>query len=110
MILHNVGFAAWNIQLFLEGLHHGSVIMTGRNIIVFVMNFYVMSLVCNYLKCKYCHALCIRIPGSPNLHNVEEGFTELVGLCKRSAVSESPRHTAVGDKLASFALGKCVLC
>jgi hypothetical protein len=74
MIQHNVGCAAWNIQLF--GLTNGSVVMTVKNIIVFVMNFYIMLFVCNYLKCKCCRVLCIRGPGSPNLHNVVEGFTE----------------------------------
>ena len=76
MVWHSVGFAAWNIQLLLLGLYHGSVVMNVKNIIVFVMNFYITLLICNYLKCKCCHVLCIRGPGSPNLHNVDEGFTE----------------------------------
>lgn len=33
-----------------------------------------------------------------------------MGLCKGSAVPNRLRHTAVGDRLASFALGKAVLC
>jgi hypothetical protein len=76
------------------------------------MNFYIMLLVCNYLKCKCWCALCVRGPGAPDLHNVDEGFTELVGLCKGSAVADSLRHTAVccSDRLASVAVGQTVLC
>jgi hypothetical protein len=79
--------------------------VTGRNIIFFVMNFYITLPACSYLKCKCSCASCIRGPGFADLHNVDEGFTELVGLCEGSAIAESLRHTAVGDGLASVVVG-----
>jgi hypothetical protein len=79
--------------------------MAGRNVIFCVMNLYVTLLVCNYMKCKCCCALCIRGLGAPNLHN-DEGFTKLVGLCRGSAVEDSLRRPVVGDRLASIAVGE----